>query len=125
MQALKSSNHSVMNVSTVKQMVDIRQWISPHLEDIRYHTDQHIFLFKKNVSNKAAMYYKAWSHHEWEPSNEGILLLKVCTYIPLITMLCFVLSVTYNFLSLSYKGLEPFHRKDSILTGNLDHTISP
>ena len=47
MQALKSSNHSVVNVSSMKYMLDIRQWLLPHLEDIRYHTEQHIFLFKK------------------------------------------------------------------------------
>jgi len=32
------------------------------------------------------MYYKAWSHESWEPSNEGIVLLKVpsfnyCAYV--------------------------------------------
>jgi len=77
MDAMKSSNHTVRNVSCMKYMVDIRKWISPHLEDMRYHTEQHIFLFKKNPSNKAAMYYKAWSHDDWEPSNDGLVILKV------------------------------------------------
>ena len=77
MQAAKSSNHLVTNVSCMEYIFNIRDWLSPHLEPIRYHTEPHIFLFKKNSAKKAAMYYKAWSHCDWEPSNEGLILLKV------------------------------------------------
>ena len=88
MQAAKSSNHLVSNVSCVKYIFDIRDWILPHLEPIRYHTEPHIFLFKKNSANKAEFYYKAWSHCDWEPSNKGHVLLKVSFYN------CFLIKIT-------------------------------
>ena len=76
-QAAKSSNQQVLKVSTVKYIYIIRDWIAPHLEKIRYHTEPHIFMFKKNPLNKSAFYYKAWSNYDWEPSREGHVLLKV------------------------------------------------
>ena len=42
MQAAKSSNHMVTNVSSVKYIFNIREWILAHLDTIRYHTEQYI-----------------------------------------------------------------------------------
>ena len=76
-QATRVSNHHVVGVTTLSYMFDIRGWIAPHLDEIRYHTEPHIFLFKKcPTTGHAVMYYKHWSHDAWEPDG-GLLLLKV------------------------------------------------
>lgn len=79
-QATKASNHAVTNVQVLKYLFDIREWISPHLDQIRYHTEPHIFRFAKNHKDQSVMFYKAWSHDNWEPSNDGLILLKVPNY---------------------------------------------
>ena len=55
MKATRASNQTVTNVSLVKTIFDIREWISPHLDSIKYHTESHVFLFKKNAYGKAVM----------------------------------------------------------------------
>ena len=77
MRVTRASNQNVTNVSLVKYIFNIREWISPHLDKIKYHTEPHVFLFKKNRLGKAVMFYKQWSHCSWEPDNDGCLLLKV------------------------------------------------
>ena len=77
LQATKARIHNVNNVTILDHVFDIQEWIAPHLDEIKYHTQPHIFLFKRNGSGKAAMYYKQWSHCDWEPSSDGCLLLKV------------------------------------------------
>ena len=78
MEATKISNRNVTHVSALQHVFNVRDWISPYLEPIKYHTEPHIFLFKKNPNRKAAMYYKQWAvSKEWEPDNNGCLLLKV------------------------------------------------
>ena len=77
MKATRASNQTVTNVSLVKNIFNIQEWITPCLETIKYHTEPHVFLFKKNSSGKATMFYKKWSHCEWEPDNNGCVLLKV------------------------------------------------
>ena len=57
------SNRCVAQVSSLTYVYDIREWIHPHLDDIQYHTQPHIFLFKRNpVSGRSEMFYKYWSH---------------------------------------------------------------
>ena len=71
-----NSNRTVVYVSTMRYIFDIRQWIEPFLEEIHKHTTPHIFLFRRNPRGKAEMFYKHWSNEEWSPS-EGLILLKV------------------------------------------------
>ena len=78
MQATRACNHNVTKVTTLRYVFDIKEWITPHLDEIRYHTQPHIFLFKRNSSHQSVMYYKQWSHSDWEPTNNGCILLKVC-----------------------------------------------
>ena len=75
-QATKASNHSVTGVQVLEYVFGIREWISPHLDQIRYHTEPHIFRFAKNDRGQSVMFYKAWSDDVWEP-NDGLILLKV------------------------------------------------
>ena len=79
--ALKASNHSVKNVSTLKHVFDIKSWIAPHLDEIHGHTSPHIFRFRFNhTTQKAEMHYKHWSHEPWEAGGDndsGLFLLKV------------------------------------------------
>ena len=79
-ECVKASNKHVSEVSTLTYVYDVRGWISDHLEEIRYHTQPHIFLFKRNpTSGRSQMFYKHWSHDSWEPSgSSGLTLLKVC-----------------------------------------------
>lgn len=77
--ATKASNHNVIDVKVLEYLFNLREWISPHLEKIKYHTEPHIFCFAKNQKGKSVMYYKAWSCDNWQPSNDGHILLKVAT----------------------------------------------
>ena len=78
-ECVKASNKSVSQVSTLTYIYDVRGWIRDHLDEIRYHTQPHIFLFKCNPSTgRSEMFYKHWSHDSWEPSGSGLVLLKVC-----------------------------------------------
>lgn len=78
-QVTKASNLAVTGVQVLKYPFGIREWISPHLDQIRYHTEPHIFGFAKNRKGQSVMFYKVWSHDNWEPSNDGLVLLKVLT----------------------------------------------
>jgi len=77
-EAAKACHANVTHASSIEYIFDIKEWISPHLDKIKYHTEPHVFCFKKNPSGKAAMFYKKRSHCEWEPDNDGCILLKVC-----------------------------------------------
>ena len=79
MQAVKSCNHNVKQVDTVIHMFNIREWIMPHLNEIHYHTQPHIFLFKRNEAGKAIMLYKQWSHESWQSPEGDSVMLKVRT----------------------------------------------
>lgn len=69
-QRFRNSNFSVVNVSTVEYIFDIRHWLELYIEDIHKHTTPHIFMFRNNVGGKAEMVYKHWSHEEWCPSSK-------------------------------------------------------
>ena len=77
MQATKACNHNVKEVGTVNHMFNIREWIVPHLNEIHYHTQPHIFLFKRNESGKAVMLYKQWSNENWQSPDGVSVMLKV------------------------------------------------
>ena len=56
------SNQSVAGVSSLKYIFNIRDWIAPCLDEIKYHTTPHAFLFRRDEDQgKAVMYYKHWS----------------------------------------------------------------
>lgn len=75
-QRFKDSSQNVAGVKSLKYIFDVREWISPCLDEIKYHTTPHIFLFKKGTHEKSVMYYKHWSNDSWAPEN-GLELLKV------------------------------------------------
>ena len=77
--AVKASYHNVVLSTTLTYVFDVKGWISGHLHDIRYHTEPHIFWFKRNLTTgHAEMFYKHWSNCKWEPGRDGLVLLKVC-----------------------------------------------
>ena len=55
---------------------DFKGWIGPCIDEIHGHTNPHIFLFRKNASRQSSMFYKNWSHDQWQPQ-DGVHLLKV------------------------------------------------
>ena len=75
LRSAKTSNPDVVHASVMEKVFDIRKWISPHIEVIKYHTEPHVFLFKRDASGKVVMQYKYWSHDEWIGN---CVLLKVC-----------------------------------------------
>ena len=77
LESAKRSNPDVVHASVVEEVYNIREWIAPHLEEIHYHTEPHIFMFKKDGSGKAVMQYKFWSHNDWIGN---CVLLKVSAY---------------------------------------------
>ena len=72
-----NSNQTVVGATSLKYLYDIREWIAPCIETIKYHTSPHIFQFRKDLSGEAKMYYKHWSADAWMPK-DGVKLLKVC-----------------------------------------------
>ena len=68
----------MVGATSLEYFYNIRDWIAPCLEELKYHTDPHIFLFKLGSHGKAEMFYKHWSKDPWLP-NEGLQLLKVAT----------------------------------------------
>lgn len=75
-QRFKDSSQTVAGARSLNYIFDVRDWIGPCLDDIKYHTTPHIFLFKKGIHGKSLMYYKHWSSDSWTPEN-GLKLLKV------------------------------------------------
>ena len=72
------SNKNVQNVTTLKYLFDVKNWIAPCIDEIHYHTKPHVFLFKRNFDGNAEMFYKQWSHNSWKPSeSKGCQILKV------------------------------------------------
>ena len=75
--ACKAANHGTRQTKPLEYVVDFKSWLSPQIEEIHGHTNPHVFLFKKDgTSGKCKMYYKNWSHEQWQP-HEGLQLLKV------------------------------------------------
>lgn len=72
----KASNQAVRGAATLTYIFNIKEWISPCLDEIHGHTAPHVFLFRRNSQGKGVMYYKNWSHNSWQPE-EGLKLLKV------------------------------------------------
>ena len=68
-------------VACLNNLLDIKEWLAPCLNDVHGHTQPHCFKFMLKDS-KAVMYYKNWSSCEWR---EGPCLLKVSTEPPSIT----------------------------------------
>ena len=45
---------------------DIKSWIAEHAEELHEHTVPKCFKFKLNQAGKAVMYYRNWSHEQWQ-----------------------------------------------------------
>lgn len=73
--ACKAANHTTRKTMTLHYIVDFKKWLAPHIEEVHGHTNPHIFLFKKNASGKSVMYYKNWTHDDYQPK-DGVKLLK-------------------------------------------------
>lgn len=57
------------------QMVyDIRSWIEEYAEELHAHTVPKCFRFERNDAGKAMMFYRNWSHEEWQGP---VVILKV------------------------------------------------
>lgn len=74
--ACKAANHTSRKTMTLNYIVDFKKWIAPHIEEVHGHTNPHIFLFKRNALGKSVMYYKNWTHDDFQPK-DGVKLLKV------------------------------------------------
>ena len=86
-------------MSSLKYIFNIRDWIAPCLDEIKYHTTPHVFLFRREEDRgKAVMYYKHWSSEPWIPK-EGLILLKV--YINCTDFTSYILySINVNYCAL-------------------------
>ena len=106
------SNQSVAGVSSLKYIFNIRDWIAPCLDEIKYHTTPHVFLFRRDEDQgKAVMYYKHWSSDPWIPK-EGLILLKVY-----INCTDFTSSILYS-INVHYRKCQ----QDKVIAGNSGHT---
>lgn len=53
---------------------DIRSWIEEYAEELHAHTVPKCFKFERNDAGKAMMFYRNWSHEEWQGP---VVILKV------------------------------------------------
>ena len=53
-----NSNHEVVGVKELKQIRDIKGWLTPVINTPEKHSNPHNFLFRRNVEGKAEMFYR-------------------------------------------------------------------
>ena len=58
----------------LQRVYDIRSWIESHAVELHAHTVPKCFKFELNDAGKAVMYYRSWSHEQWQGP---IVVLKV------------------------------------------------
>ena len=74
-----NSNHEIVGVKGLRQIRDIKSWLTPVINTPEKHSNPHNFLFRRNVSGKAEMFYRNWSSDPWLPEmpKPGLILLSV------------------------------------------------
>lgn len=74
-----NSNHEIVGVKEIKQIRDIKAWLTTVMNTPEKHSNPHNFLFRRNLQGKAQMYYRNWSSDAWLPDtpNPGLILLRV------------------------------------------------
>lgn len=80
-------------LSTIKALAfllnvvyDIKEWLSPHAEEIHDHTQPKCFKFVKSSAGKCEMFYRNYSHMPWEGP---VILLKVwSSFKPVLLVFC-------------------------------------
>lgn len=78
MDGCKEANKSVRDVVMLKEMYDVKDWLTPAMQQLHNHSNPHIFRFIRGSNGHCQMFYKHWNHEEWEPSAQpGLQLLKV------------------------------------------------
>ena len=77
-----NSNHEIVGVKELKQMRDIKGWLTPIINTLEKHSNPHNFHFRRNVNGKAEMFYRNWSSDPWLPEmpNPGLILLSVSSH---------------------------------------------
>ena len=64
------------HVVLIESLFDLKEWLSPCIEDLHGHSRPLCFRFTTNATGSVLMYYRQWSGVAWEPEN-GLCLLKV------------------------------------------------
>ena len=57
---------------------DIKEWLAPHAEQLHDHTQPKCFKFVRNSSGKCEMFYRNYSHMQWE---DPVTVLKVSSWL--------------------------------------------
>lgn len=63
---------------------DIKDWVAPHAEQLHDHTQPKCFKFIRNSSGKCEMFYRNYSHMQWEGP---VIVLKVNSWLPHVVIL--------------------------------------
>ena len=63
----------------IEVIYDVKKWLTPAIATLHGHTQPLHFKFVRNEAGKALMYHRQWATDPW--SKEGIVLLKVRTYV--------------------------------------------
>ena len=58
----KQSNKGVISSDELSNVFDVKLWLTSYLENLHQHTQPHVFKFSQNLSGKADLHYKKWSH---------------------------------------------------------------
>ena len=62
----------------MKEIYDIKSWITPHLHELHGYRQPHCFKFIFNQEEKAVMYFCNWISDPWCTTEETTVVLKVC-----------------------------------------------
>ena len=83
-------------------MAHVKSWLLPQTEELRNHSNPHIFRFYRNIDGHAEMKYKDWNNEIWEPNGNqsGLKLLKVMIH-------CIIKVAAFNSITEIINKLKP------------------
>lgn len=59
-------SHPTPKAYILQKVYDIREWIEDYAVELHAHTNPKCFKFELNDDGKAEMYYRNWSHQQWQ-----------------------------------------------------------
>jgi len=77
LQVTESSMLPRPKAELIKEIYDVRSWITSSLNDLHGHSQPHCFKFVCNGNGKAVMFHKNWSSSQWCSDQEAPVVLKV------------------------------------------------
>ena len=90
LKAMENCLHTInVRAFLLKDVYNIKEWLTPHAHELHDHTQPKSFKFIRNASGKCEMFYRNYSHMQWEGpvvvlrvSNHKLLAFQKHLYLP-------------------------------------------